>query len=79
MTLNQSALPEVTEVLRTADGGQVMRMMLSAVLQALVDAEGTSVIGAGAYEAPGAGTTAHRRAFGAAGQPAARVAATSRC
>ena len=50
MTLNQSALLELTEVLRTADGGQVMRMMLSAMLQALVDAEATSVIGAGPYE-----------------------------
>ena len=50
MTLNQSALLELTEVLRTADGGQVMRMMLSATLQALVDAEATNQIGAGRYE-----------------------------
>ena len=50
MTLNQSALLELTEVLRTADGGQVMRMMLSAMLQALVDAEATNQIGAGRYE-----------------------------
>ena len=39
MTLNQSALLELTDVLRTADGGQVMRLMLSAMLEALVDAE----------------------------------------
>ena len=50
MTLNQSALLELTEVLRTADGGQVMRLMLSAMLQALVDAEATAHIGAGSYE-----------------------------
>ena len=34
MTLNQSALLELTDVLRTADGGKVMRLMLSAMLQA---------------------------------------------
>jgi len=57
MTLNQSALLELTEVLRTADGGQVMRMMLSAMLQALVDAEATNQIGAGPYERSDARTT----------------------
>ena len=57
MTLNHPALLELTEVLRTADGGQVMRMMLSAMLQALVDAEATSVIGAGPYERSDARTT----------------------
>jgi putative transposase len=46
MTLNQSALLELTDVLRTADGGKVMRLMLSAILQALVDAEATAQIGA---------------------------------
>ena len=50
MTLNQSALLELTDVLRTADGGKVMRLMLSAMLQALVDAEATAQIGAGPYE-----------------------------
>jgi len=50
MTLNQSALLELTDVLRTADGGKVMRLMLSAMLQALVDAEATAHIGAGPYE-----------------------------
>src|SRR5665647_246214 len=50
MTLNQSALLELTDVLRTADGGQVMRLMLSAMLQALVDAEATAHIGANPYE-----------------------------
>jgi putative transposase len=46
MTLNQSALLQITEALRTADGGDVMRQMLGFMLQALVDAEATSVIGA---------------------------------
>ena len=41
MTLNQSALLELTEMLRTADGGDVMRQMLGFMLQALVDAEAT--------------------------------------
>jgi putative transposase len=50
MTLNQSALLELTDVLRTADGGHVMRLMLSAMLQALVDAEATAHIGADPYE-----------------------------
>src|SRR5471030_2974952 len=50
MTLNQSALLELSDVLRTADGGQVMRLMLSAMLQALVDAEATAQIGADPYE-----------------------------
>jgi hypothetical protein len=31
MTLNQSALLELTDVLRTANGGKVMRLMLSAM------------------------------------------------
>jgi putative transposase len=50
MTLTQSALLELTDVLRTADGGHVMRLMLSAMLQALVDAEATAKIGANPYE-----------------------------
>jgi len=57
MTLNQSALLELTEVLRTADGGDVMRMMLSAMLQALVDAEASQRIGALPYERSDACTT----------------------
>ena len=42
MTLNQSALLELTQMLRTADGGDVMRQMLGLMLQALVDAEATA-------------------------------------
>jgi len=50
MTLNQSALLELTQMLRTADEGDVMRQMLGFMLQALVDAEATSVIGAAPHE-----------------------------
>ena len=50
MTLNQSALLQITESLRTADGGDVMRQMLGFMLQALVDAEATHVIGAAPHE-----------------------------
>lgn len=50
MTLNQSALLQITDALRTADGGDVMRQMLGYMLQALVDAEATSAIGAAPHE-----------------------------
>jgi len=50
MTLNQSALLQITEARRTADGGDAMRQMLGFMLQALVDAEATAVIGAGPHE-----------------------------
>lgn len=50
MTLNQSALLELTEALRTADDGQLMRTLLQTILQALVDAEATDHIGAGIHE-----------------------------
>jgi putative transposase len=50
MTLNQSALLELSESLRTADGGEVMRMMLGFMLQALVDAEASAAIGAQPHE-----------------------------
>ena len=50
MTLDQSALLELTEALRSADGGTMMRTMLATMLQALIDAEATEKIGAGRYE-----------------------------
>ena len=37
MTLNQSALLELNEAMRTADGGQLMRTLLQTILQALVE------------------------------------------
>lgn len=50
MTLNQSALLELSEALRAADGGDLMRLMLGAMLQALVDAEATAHIGASPHQ-----------------------------
>ena len=44
-------------MLRTADGGDVMPTMLSAMLQALVDAEASQRIGADPYERNDARTT----------------------
>ena len=50
MTLNQSALLELNHAMRTADDGQLMRMLLQTILQALVDAEATAHIGAEMHE-----------------------------
>lgn len=59
MTLNQSALLELTQMLRTADGRDVMRQMLGFMPQALVDAEATAAIGAAPHERT-EDRTAHR-------------------
>jgi putative transposase len=50
MALDQSALLELTDALRSADGGEVMRRLLLTMLQALIDAEATAQIGAGPHE-----------------------------
>jgi len=50
MALNDSALLEMIEMLRTADGGELMRRLLGGMLQAVVDAEATAHIGAGVHE-----------------------------
>ena len=50
MTLDKSALLELTEALRTADDGQLMRRLLHTILQALVDAEASQHIGADPHE-----------------------------
>jgi len=50
MALNQSALLELTEALRSADEGQLMRSLLHTILQALIDAEAEAHIGAGPHE-----------------------------
>ena len=57
MTLDQFALLELSSALRSADGDQMMRMMLAAMLQALVDAEATEKIGAGRYQRSDTRTT----------------------
>ncbi len=46
MALDQSALLELLEAMRSADGGDLMRRLLATMLQLLVDAEASSVIGA---------------------------------
>ena len=50
MALDQSALLELTDALRSADGGEVMRRLLLTMLQALIDAEATAQIGAAPHE-----------------------------
>ena len=50
MALDDSALLEMIEMLRTADGGELMRRLLGGMLQAVVDAEATTFIGAGPHQ-----------------------------
>lgn len=50
MALDDSALLEMIEMLRTADGGELMRRLLGGMLQAVVDAEATGHIGAQLHE-----------------------------
>ena len=57
MALNDSALLEMIEVLRTADGGELMRRLLGGMLQAVVDAEASGHIGAQPHERTDARTT----------------------
>jgi len=57
MALDDSALLEMIEMLRSADGGELMRRLLGGMLQAVVDAEATAHIGAGLHERSDARTT----------------------
>jgi putative transposase len=57
MALDDSALLEMIEMLRTADGGEVIRRLLGGMLQAVVDAEATAHIGAGMHERADTRTT----------------------
>jgi len=50
MALDQSALLELLDVMRSADGGDLMRRLLATMLQLLVDAEATAFIGAGPHQ-----------------------------
>ncbi len=59
MALDDSALLEVIEMLRTADGGELMRWLLGGMLQAVVDAEATEHIGAGLHQRSTERTTHH--------------------
>jgi putative transposase len=52
MALDQPALLELSEALRSANSGQLMRRLLHTMLQALIDAEAIAQIGAGPHSAP---------------------------
>jgi putative transposase len=57
MALDDSALLELIEMLRTADGGELMRRLLGGMLQGVVDAEATAHIGAALHERSDTRTT----------------------
>src|SRR4051795_1732022 len=57
MALDQSALIELVETLSSADDGELMRKVLTSMLQALIDAEATAQIGAGPHERTASRTT----------------------
>jgi len=59
MALDESAMGDLLAALRAGGGLDVVREALALVLQALIDAEATEVIGAGRYERSAARTT-HR-------------------
>jgi len=50
MALDQSALLELLDVMRSADGGDLMRRLLATIVQLLVDAEATAFVGAEPHE-----------------------------
>ena len=57
MALDQSALLELVEKIRSADAGELMRRLLATIVQEFVDAEATAHIGAGPHERSEARTT----------------------
>jgi putative transposase len=57
MALFQAALLDLVEELKTTDASELMRRMLATMLQELIDAEASAVIGALAHERIGARTT----------------------
>jgi putative transposase len=57
MALDQSALLELSEALRSADSGELMRRLLHTMLQALIDAEATAHVGAERHERSDTRTT----------------------
>src|SRR5215210_100961 len=59
MALNESAMTDLLAALRAGGGLDVVREALALVLQALIDAEATEVIGAGRYQRSTSRTT-HR-------------------
>ena len=57
MALDQSALLELLEMMRSADEGELMRRLLGTIMQELVDAEATAHIGAEPHERTDTRTT----------------------
>jgi putative transposase len=57
MALSQSALLEVLDALKVSDSEDVIRTALQVILQQLIEAEATSVIGASPYERTDSRTT----------------------
>ncbi len=57
MALSQSALLDLVEELKTTDASELMRRMLTSMLQELIDAEASAVIGALPHERSAARTT----------------------
>ena len=57
MALSQSALLEVLDALKASDSTDVIRSALQVVLQALIEAEATAVIGAAPHERTDTRTT----------------------
>ncbi len=57
MALDQSALLDLLDVMRSADGGDLVRRLLATMLQLLVDAEATAHIGAEPHQRSEARTT----------------------
>ena len=57
MALDQSALLELNEMMQSADENTLMRRLLGVIMQALVDAEATAVVGAEMHERTDARTT----------------------
>ncbi|GAA1298602.1 hypothetical protein Psi02_69390 [Planotetraspora silvatica] len=62
MALDQSALLDLLESLKAADADDVIRHALQAVLQALIEAEATAVIGAAPHQRSDQRTT-HRNGY----------------
>lgn len=57
MAQDESALSDLLEVLRTADGGQLINRLLAGALQALIECEATAVIGAAPHKRTASRTT----------------------
>ncbi len=57
MALDQSALLELSAALQSADAGELMRTLLTTIVQALVEAEASAHVGADRHERTEARTT----------------------